>query len=170
MQFFRVNKNFEADPNGDFVCIKKATKQDVLGFERNEATGCRMIPEQVDGMPVIAVGPHSFEYMPVKAIELPESVIVVGNGAFYGCENLRKVTLKRSLAAIGDKAFAFCPQLCDINFPKDMGSIGALQCVGADVFDGCTQLYEDENFKKMLAISLALRPYSGNEFDAEERE
>ncbi len=108
------------------------------------------IPETVDGYTVTEIGDYAFyEYSDPKileTIELPDTVVSIGEEAFSYCENLKtivwpdslqsigsyafedcisleKVTLPDTVAHIGDEAFAYCSSLKEINIPKSMTTI-----------------------------------------------
>ncbi|MDE6272349.1 MAG: leucine-rich repeat protein [Muribaculaceae bacterium] len=51
----------------------------------------------------------------IEEIIIPDGVTSIGEYAFYGCHNLKKVTLPQSLLTLGRGAFADCPALIDIN-------------------------------------------------------
>ena len=53
----------------------------------------------------------------IIAITIPESVIKIGNGAFYGCYNLTTVTIPASVTIIGTGAFYSCHNLTSVNIP-----------------------------------------------------
>lgn len=77
-----------------------------------------------------------------KTIVIPEGVEQIGSRAFYGCENLKTVTLPSTISIIYDEAFAYCTSLAQINLPD------RLFFAGEDVFYGCDALkltQEDQN-------------------------
>lgn len=84
-----------------------------------------------------------FKYIPteflvvcdkVKEIDIPESVEVVQDGAFYRCAALEKVTMKNSISYISDDVFKKCENLKEIRLSNK------LQELGSRVFLGCTNL------------------------------
>lgn len=68
-------------------------------------------------------------------INLPESLISIGNAAFAGCD-ITKVNIPNSLKNIGDSAFANCSNLKEIVIPNSVISMGAY------AFGGCSNLEE----------------------------
>ena len=86
-----------------------------------------------------------------------EGVTSVGALTFYGCTNLRSVSLPSTVSEIGDRAFKFCRSLPYLRFPSGLESIGEaafesceslngillpdeLQSIGHYAFDRCKSL------------------------------
>jgi hypothetical protein len=64
---------------------------------------------------------------------IPNSVINIGEDAFYDCYHLTNVTIADSVASIGDWAFFLCYGLTSVTFPDSLTSIGNYafyQCSG----------------------------------------
>ncbi len=57
---------------------------------------------------------------------IPDGIVIVGNGAFYGCENLRSVTLPEGVTTIGAEAFYECRSLSELTLPDSLSIIGRL--------------------------------------------
>ncbi len=74
---------------------------------------------------VIAIGNSSFDLcQSLKCIELPNSLKFIGDRAFWGCDDLQQVTLSDSLETIGREAFHFCRRLTEITIPASVMEIG----------------------------------------------
>lgn len=56
--------------------------------------------------------------------EVPETVTVIGNGAFSYCENLTQMTLPKGLKTIGEFAFFNCDKLTEMAIPHSVTAIG----------------------------------------------
>ena len=56
----------------------------------------------------------------VTSVVLPESVVKIGEVAFYKCKNLSSVTLPQGIVEIGGSAFAECPKLTVIDIPDGL--------------------------------------------------
>ncbi len=67
----------------------------------------------------------------IRTVVIEEGVTGIGNYAFFGCEELQRVSLPQSLTAICDYAFFGCTKLSEITFPD------GLQAIRNSVFAGC---------------------------------
>ena len=63
-------------------------------------------------------------------IDLPDSVVSIGNSAFDHC-TLSKITIPAGVSVIGDNAFTYAPNLSEITLFSTLSSIGAY------AFNGC---------------------------------
>ena len=92
-----------------------------------------VIPSEVGGIPVIAIGGSDYyeagyyhvfgENSVLRSVVIPDSVLFIGGEAFYGCTNLTDVTLSKGLQSIGEKAFYGCTSLTSIDFPRSLETI-----------------------------------------------
>ena len=64
-----------------------------------------IIPSEISGKPVKAIGAFAFATRGLKSVELPESITEIGYAAFYR-NSLKTVSLPRSVKEIGEMAFA----------------------------------------------------------------
>ena len=65
---------------------------------------------------------------------IPDGIEIIGDEAFYGCEQLVAVTIPESVTRIGNQAFSDCENLVSITIPEGVTDIGN----GA--FDRCGRL------------------------------
>ena len=99
--------------------------------------GRAVIPAELGGAPVIAIGPEAFfEARGMTGVEIPLSVIRIGEGAFYGCVNLVEVALPPALRVIPDRAFYGCVRLERVRLPP------LVQVIGREAFAYCRSLRE----------------------------
>ena len=83
------------------------------------------IPLEYKGKPVKEIGRFAFDDgTGIHSITIPESVTLIGDGAFYGCINLVNITIPESVTSIGEDAFFRCKKLANITIPKSVTSIG----------------------------------------------
>lgn len=52
----------------------------------------------------------------LQRIALPESLIVIGEGSFAGCESLSEVAIPANVRYIGANAFSYCARLASVTF------------------------------------------------------
>ena len=84
---------------------------------------------------VISIGEYAFRYCTsLTNITIPDSVTSIGSRAFYGCSGLTEVTIGNGVTIIGDLAFDGCTSLTNITIPDSVTSIGDL------AFSGCSSL------------------------------
>ncbi len=101
---------------------------------------------------VISIGDYAFfECSGLASITIPDNITSIGKNAFESCIGLNYLELPASISSIGDYAFSSCNELENFVFYK--GSIN----VGEAVFDGCTKLkaiwYEgDEEDRNQLSV------------------
>ena len=55
-----------------------------------------------------------YDYSSLSSLVIPDSVIIIGFGAFEGCSSLRSLVIPDSVTSIGNEAFRGC------NFPNDL--------------------------------------------------
>ena len=66
-----------------------------------------------------------FAYSGIVGVYIGDSLKVLGNKAFYGCENLKKVEIDDCIGgfSIRTQTFADCPNLTEIHLPKNIQRI-----------------------------------------------
>ncbi len=67
-------------------------------------------------------------------MSVPSGVEEIGDGAFYGCADLSRVTLPATVKAIGQSAFGGCESL------QSIGLVAGLKTIGNYAFDSCSGL------------------------------
>lgn len=83
---------------------------------------------------------------------VPDSVVNIGEGAFYGCENLLKLTFGENskLEVVGDEAFYNCAFIENIDFPKTIKSIGNRALANCEKLKSCGIYGSDVELGTML--------------------
>lgn len=106
------------------------------------------------------------------SIDIPKSVNVIEYGAFRNCSSLMNIELPNSITKIKNDTFAYCSSLRYINIPSSVTSIDIrafIECInlyaigidveaeltniGANAFEGCSNLMSVTLNKKLLKIS-----------------
>ena len=63
---------------------------------------------------VTGIGPGAFMWSSMAAVEIPDTVTEIGDGAFACCNNLTEITIPAGVTAIGSGPFGFCAELTAI--------------------------------------------------------
>ncbi|MBE6876882.1 MAG: leucine-rich repeat domain-containing protein [Ruminococcus sp.] len=82
-----------------------------------------MIPEEIEGLPVTAVGDRAFLRSAFSTVQIPDSVERIGDGAFTGCGNLTEITIPETVTEFGKCVFGNCPNLKILTLPENMTEI-----------------------------------------------
>ena len=69
-----------------------------------------------------------------KEIKIPDSVETIGNGAFYDCRDLERITLPSALQKLSNSTFYDCTALSEVTFPA------SLKTIEKSAFSGCRKL------------------------------
>ncbi len=92
----------------------------ITGFEGTVTD--LVIPEEIDGIRVEALGNHSFSARPdLKSVTIPGSVRILYGFAFHNCRNLKKISLTDSIDDYYDGVCRQCDSLEDIEITMNRG-------------------------------------------------
>lgn len=119
---------------------------------------------------VVAIGDHAFTTPSdidynlltrnnLTGVIIPDSVISIGSGAFFDCENIKSIVIGNGVTTIGDSSFYNCIEIKSIEIGNNVKSINSsafCRCesltniiipssvinIGSDAFAGCTDLTE----------------------------
>lgn len=87
-----------------------------------------------EGITEISASCFSGDFIDMTELELPNSLRKIGNGAFKGCKQLKKVELPSGLSEIPKECFSGCKSLTEIVINKELAAIRK------DAFRGCERL------------------------------
>ena len=57
-------------------------------------------------------------------VVVPEEVTIIGEDAFYDCQNMVSITLPKGIQSIGSGAFGYCCNLEEIVLSEELKAIG----------------------------------------------
>ena len=75
----------------------------ILAVTRSEAE--IVIPENIEGLPVTAIGEEAFYQNPCRSVILPETLRTIESSAFYCCYYLEEIRIPAAVTEIGSGAF-----------------------------------------------------------------
>lgn len=87
------------------------------------------IPESVT-----SIGMKAFGATGLREVVLPDTDIVLNDGAFNGCVELEKINLPSGMYNMPPRLFMGCRSLKEITIPA------GVQCIGTEAFYGCSSL------------------------------
>jgi hypothetical protein len=87
--------------------------------------GSVAIPSTVGYLAVTGIGDWAFYASSVTNVLVSDSVINIGDGAFFDCQSLTNVTLGSSVTNIGDWTFGFCTNLISVCCRGNAPSLGS---------------------------------------------
>ena len=82
----------------------------------------------------LVIGDFAFANSKLSSIVLPDSIRIIGRGAFYGCENLKRIVIPPSVTSLNESVFMNCESLTRISIPSSVINIGKY------TFRGCKKL------------------------------
>lgn len=118
--------DYHYDPDSEGIVI--------TGFNNKADILSVVIPKRINKHPVTCIGEKAFRFEYFKSITIPNTVIEIGNDAFYHCESLASITIPDSVTKIGNDAFAGCKSLNDVIIPNGVTEIRAC------TFSNCIRL------------------------------
>lgn len=125
---FRNHFTFELMPDGSGYRITSFHVDAV-----NTSTALS-IPAEYNGKPIVSIGARAFAYLQgIYQLEMPKTIREIGDYAFFGANQLKRIHFYGDLDAIGVGAFADTA-LEEIVLPERVGAIG--DCA----FENCGKL------------------------------
>lgn len=110
---------------GDFSYQKNGVEATICGYTGADAD--LKLPEQIDGLPVTAVGEKAFyENETIASVAIGPHIKSVGNSAFSRCTNLVRVKFENADThlAVQPNAFFYSSNLRDIEFGRRSMTVG----------------------------------------------
>lgn len=131
-----ISRGTTGDPSygsGKYISIPMKTlyiSANIREIEINTFGGCDMDE-------ILFASNSTLEKISINSDNLPSSYV---GGAFGSCENIKRVDIPESVIIIGEKAFRNCTNLETVSF----GQNSKLQTIGDGAFARCTSLKEIE--------------------------
>ena len=118
------SNNIDASFSGElkYLLSDDKTSYTVIGYEGNDLI--IKIPKMYENIPVKQIGKSAFENSSLTEIVLPETMIEIGDSAFYGCTKLKRLIIPDSVITICNNAFSHCYNLESVEFGNNVLSIG----------------------------------------------
>lgn len=118
------------------IVVNGRTALEVIALSSGQYSGDVVIPDQLDGDPVVSIGEKAFYHCTgLTSVVIPDGVTSIGFSAFYNCLHLTSVTFPKSLTTIGSYAFAYSWLLKSV----DLSGTG-LQSIQYRAFFECSDL------------------------------
>ena len=132
----------------------------VIGY-KGVKHGTLIIPDRIDGRPVVSIGKCAFERMYFKKMILPQFCTVVEAEAFCFCLKLQEIELPEALIRLGECAFYGCRQLTKVIFPPNireiqMGCFSNCSRLEAVILNDGIEIIEESAFKRTLLKKVIL--------------
>ena len=96
----------------------------ITGLKEGVVTTSIVIPETIEGIPVIGIGPKAFKSTSITDIKIGENIRKIGKQAFYKCKKLSSVTWSHKCDVIPADCFFECSNLTQFDF-SNIKRIGA---------------------------------------------
>lgn len=115
---FGIYKEFKYNIKNGLVEIKGLTKE-------GKKMPSHHIPSEIDGYPVRIIASGAFhDRKEMTEIEIPESILMIGDYAFSKCSGLKSIKLPSKLRHIGDHSFLGATNLTGIEGGENIEHIG----------------------------------------------
>ena len=88
----------------------------ITGLQRALTETSIFIPETINGIPVVEIGPEAFRFTSITDIKIGENIKKIGEKAFYMCEKLQSVTWHCQCDVIPVDCFSGCSNLTQFDF------------------------------------------------------
>ena len=102
--------------NSIFLYVEKNGEITITGLKEGVSDTSIVIPETIDGMPVVEIGPKAFEFSTITDIKIGKNIKKIGEKVFYMCNKLRSVTWSHKCDVIPVGCFFGCSNLMQFNF------------------------------------------------------
>ena len=102
--------------NSIFLYVEKNGEITITGLKEGVSDTSIVIPETIDGMPVVEIGPKAFEFSTITDIKIGKNIKKIGEKAFYMCKKLKSVTWNHKCDVVPAFCFSECSNLTKFDF------------------------------------------------------
>lgn len=138
----KLSKDFVLMPNSTGLTIikNKSKKKNIV------------IPTEIKGHLITAIDAYAFSENSwgnetIESVEIPDTVLSIGAGAFHSCRKLKQITLSSGMTTISRNMFAYCEQLETVIIPE------GVTCIEDGAFFGCKSLQKLVFPSSLVSIS-----------------
>jgi len=124
----KINMKFDKESNP----ILKSKYDGING-------GTVVIPDEINGLPVIGINNRAFEQKDVLQVTLPKNLKYIGDHAF-AFSGITSIVIPEGVTDIAEGAFSGCANLAEVRFPKSLKRIGVSAFNGTPVKDEMKKL------------------------------
>lgn len=133
--------------SGDFVYQLTEDSQGAVIVSYTGTAPDVVVPDTLDGHPVVAIGAHMCAYSEVvETVQLPAGIMSIGNMAFFKCVRLRGIVIPDGVKLIDECCFGGCDALAEVVFPSSLEEVGRFS------FLACVNLKEVDFGPRLKAI------------------
>ncbi len=116
----QVSSGSETDASC-FTYTNHGDSIEITGFDNSVSDV--VIPSEMEDLPVTTIGNMAFFGSSITSLVMPNTVIVIDDYAFMGCEALTDVTFSENLTTISLAAFSNCTSLSEVTIPQSVTSL-----------------------------------------------
>lgn len=132
----------------DFEYADSAKSDTIEVNQYNGEEDVVVIPEKYKGKVVTSIAAETFLNSDIKSVEIPDTVTVIEQKAFYQCSELETVKMSENVKSIGESAFINCSKLKSIYLPASLETIDCAAFYGCNdltftIADGADFVFED---------------------------
>ena len=96
----------------------------VLGFD--EKIDRSQIKKLIIGEGITKISALHTDLLHLKKVILPNTLVEIGDGAFFCNEYLEQIIFGKNLRRVGENAFVGCEKLSEVAFPDSVSEIGQI--------------------------------------------